>query len=142
MEVQVLADGGVTAPLNLPVLGDSAVGLISSHHYTETHASPQNEKFAKVYAEENAGRLPTYISVAAYDAMSAIYKAVEAQKGKLSTDKTMEILGNLQMESPRGPVKINPATRDITQNVYIRRVEKRGDRLVNVEIETLKDVAP
>lgn len=140
--MKVLADGGVTAPLNLPALGDDAVGVISSHHYTETHASPENDQFVKVFAQENGGRLPTYVAVAAYDAMRAIYKAVEAQQGKLNLEKTMEVLSNLEMKSPRGPIKISPETRDITQNVYIRKVEKRGDRFVNVEFETLEAVAP
>lgn len=141
-KVRVLADGGVTAPMNLPALGDDAVGLISSHHYTETHASPENDKFVESYAAVNDGRLPTYIAVGAYDALSAIYKVVEAQKGKLATNATLDLLRNLQMESPRGPIQIDPETRDITQNVYIRRVEKRDGRLVNVEFETLAAQAP
>ncbi len=140
--VKLLADGGVTSPTNLAALGDSAIGVITSHHYSEAHPSSENEKFVKVYAEENKGRLPTYISVAAYDAMRAIYKAVDEQKGKLELETTMRILSNLEMESPRGPIKINPANRDINQNIYIRRVERRGDKLVNVEFETLEAVAP
>jgi branched-chain amino acid transport system substrate-binding protein len=140
--VRVLADGGVTAPQNLAAMGDEALGVISSHHYTETHDSPENNAFVKVFAEENGGRLPTYIAVAAYDAMAAMYKVTQAQQGKLTLKTTMEQLSNLQLQSPRGPIQISPATRDITQNIYIRKVEKRGGRLVNVEIETLKAVTP
>lgn len=140
--VKVFADGGVTAPNNLPVMGDNAIGIISSHHYTETHASPLNDRFVKTFAEVNGGQLPTYISAGAYDALAAIYKAVQDQNGKPQLEKTMQILGGLQMESPRGPIRIDPATRDITQNVYIRRVEKRGGKLVNVEFETIPAVKP
>lgn len=140
--VKVFADGGVTAPNNLPVMGDNAIGIISSHHYTETHASPLNERFVKAFAEVNNGQLPTYISTGAYDALAAIYKAVQEQNGKPQLEKTMQILGSLQMESPRGAIQIDPATRDITQNVYIRRVEKRSGKLVNVEFETIPAVRP
>lgn len=140
--VKVLADGGVTAPHNLPIMGDNAVGMISSHHFTETHASPANERFVKAFAEVNDGALPTYISAGAYDAMAAIYKAVQEQDGKPQLEKSMQILGSLQLESPRGPIRIDPSTRDITQNVYVRRVEKRDGKLVNVEFETIPAVKP
>lgn len=140
--VKVMADGGVTSPTNLPIIGDNAIGMISSHHYTETHNSPVNERFVKAFAEVNNGALPTYISAGAYDAMAAIYKAVQDQNGKLTLEKTMEILANTKMESPRGPIQIDPSSRDVTQNVYIRRVEKRAGKLVNVEFETIPAVKP
>jgi branched-chain amino acid transport system substrate-binding protein len=140
--VKVMADGGVTAPTNLAIIGDNAIGMISSHHYTETHNSPVNDRFVKAFAEVNNGALPTYISAGAYDAMAAIYKAVQDQNGKLTIEKTMEILASTKMESPRGPIQIDPASRDVTQNVYIRRVEKRGGKLVNVEFETIPAVKP
>jgi branched-chain amino acid transport system substrate-binding protein len=141
-KVKVLADGGVTAPNNLPIMGDNAIGMISSHHYTETHASALNQQFVKAFAEVNGGALPTYISAGAYDGMAAIYKAVQAQNGKPTLEKTMEILGSLKMESPRGPLEIDPANRDVVQNVYIRRVERRDGKLVNVEFETIPAVKP
>ncbi|WP_439590646.1 ABC transporter substrate-binding protein [Hydrogenophaga sp.] len=141
-KVKILADGGITAPNNLPIVGDNALGIISSHHYTETHATPVNERFVKAFAEVNNGALPTYISAGAYDAMAAIYKAVQEQNGKPTLDRTMEILGNLKMESPRGPIQLDARSRDITQNVYIRRVERRGGQLVNVEFETIPAVKP
>lgn len=140
--VKVLADGGVTAPNNLPIIGDNAIGMISSHHYTETHDSPVNARFVKAFTEVNGGLLPTYISVGAYDAMAAIYQAVQDQNGKPALERTMQVLGGLKMESPRGPIQVDPQTRDITQNVYIRRVEKRGGKLVNVEFETIPAVKP
>jgi branched-chain amino acid transport system substrate-binding protein len=140
--VKLLADGGVTAPNNLPILGENAIGVISSHHYSEAHDSPLNRDFVKAYADVNGGALPTYTSVGAYDGMAAIYKAVQMQNGKLDPDRTMEILSNLKLESPRGAIEIDPKTRDVTQNVYIRRVERRGSDLVNVEFETIPSVKP
>jgi branched-chain amino acid transport system substrate-binding protein len=140
--VKLLADGGVTAPNNLPMLGEFAVGVISSHHYSEAHDSRINRNFVKAFGEVNGGALPTYISVGAYDGMAAIYKAVQAQNGKLDPARSLEILSNLKMESPRGPIEIDAKSRDVTQNVYIRRVERRGGNLVNVEFETIAAVKP
>ena len=79
---------------------------------------------------------PDFYSVATYDAMHAIYIATAAQNGKLNPDKTMEIFKGMKFESPRGPILIDPQTRDIVQNVYIRRVEKVNGRLQNTEIAT------
>lgn len=141
-KVKLLADGGVTTPNNLRVLGASALGLTSGHHYSEAHPSALNQQFVKAYGEVNGGDIPTYTAVGAYDGMVAIYKAVKEQNGKLNFDKTMEILGNLKMESPRGSIEINPKTRDVTQNVYVRRVEQRDGKLVNVEFETIANVGP
>lgn len=141
-KVKVLADGGITSPNNLPIVGDNAIGMVSSHHYTETHASPVNDQFVKTFSEVNNGALPTYISAGAYDALVAIYKVVQEQGGKPTLDRSMEILGNLKMESPRGPIQLDPKSRDIMQNVYIRRVERRDGKLVNVEFETIPAVKP
>lgn len=140
--VKVFADGGVTAPNNLPIMGENAIGLISSHHYTETHESTENQKFVKTFTEISNGQLPTYISVGAYDGMAAIYKAVQDQAGKPTLEGTMQSLKNLKLEGPRGPVAIDPSTRDVVQNVYIRRVERRDGKLVNVEVATVPTVKP
>jgi branched-chain amino acid transport system substrate-binding protein len=140
--VKILADGGVTAPNNLPILGENAIGVISSHHYSEAHDSPLNREFVKTFAEITGGQLPTYISAGAYDGMAAIYKAVQMQNGKLDPDRSVEIMSSLKLESPRGTIEIDPKTRDVTQNVYIRRVERRGNTLLNIEFETIPTVKP
>jgi branched-chain amino acid transport system substrate-binding protein len=83
---------------------------------------------------------PDFASVATYDVMQAIYKVVEAQKGNVDPDKTMQLVRGLKIESPRGPITIDPQTRDIVQNIYIRRVEKVDGKYQNTEIATYPNV--
>jgi branched-chain amino acid transport system substrate-binding protein len=125
-------------------LGDKVKGLVSSLHYSTAHPTAENKKFLKAFAEVTGNSIqPTFMAVAAYDGMAAIYEAVKRQNGNLADSaKTLEILSDLQFESPRGKIVIDPKTRDITQAVYIRRVESRGGKLENVEFETVSDVKP
>ena len=81
--------------------------------------------------------LPDFNAVAAYDAVNAIYKVVEAQKGAIDPDRTMELVRGMKFESPRGPIAIDPETRDIVQNVYIRRTQRRDGQLENIEFATI-----
>lgn len=125
-------------------LGDKVKGLVTSLHYSTAHPTAENKKFLKAFAEVTGGAIqPNFMSVAAYDGMAAIAEAAKRQNGNLSDGaKTLEILSSLQLESPRGKIVIDPATRDITQAVYIRRVETHGGKLENVEFETIPDVKP
>lgn len=125
-------------------LGDKVKGLVTSLHYSTAHATAENKKFLKAFGEVTGNAIqPNFMSVAAYDGMAAIYEAVKRQNGDLSDGaKTLDILSNLQFESPRGKVVIDPKTRDITQAVYIRRVETHNGKLENVEFETIPDVKP
>lgn len=125
-------------------MGDKVKGLVTSLHYSTAHPSAENKKFLKAFAEVTGNAIqPTFMSVAAYDGMAAIVEAVKRQNGDISDSaKTLEILSSLQMESPRGKIVIDPKTRDITQAVYIRRVENHEGRLENVEFETIPDVTP
>lgn len=125
-------------------LGDKVKGLVTSLHYSTAHPTAENKKFLKAFAEVTGGAIqPNFMSVAAYDGMAAIAEAAKRQNGNLSDGaKTFEILSSLQLESPRGKIVIDPATRDITQAVYIRRVETHGGKLENVEFETIPDVKP
>jgi branched-chain amino acid transport system substrate-binding protein len=125
-------------------LGDKVKGLVTSLHYSTAHATAENKKFLKAFGEVTGNAIqPNFMSVAAYDGMAAIYEAVKRQNGDLSDGaKTLDILSNLQFESPRGKIVIDPKTRDITQAVYIRRVETHNGKLENVEFETIPDVKP
>jgi branched-chain amino acid transport system substrate-binding protein len=80
------------------------------------------------------------MAVAAYDGMAAIYQVVEKLQGKVDGEAAMKVLEGFKRESPRGPIAIDPATRDIVQTVYLRRVERRGDHLFNVEFDRVPDV--
>lgn len=125
-------------------LGDKVKGLVTSLHYSTAHPSAENKKFMKAFAEVTGNAIqPNFMAVAAYDGMAALYEAIKRQNGDLADGaKTLDILSNLQLESPRGKIAIDPKTRDVTQTVYIRRVETHNGKLENVEFETVPDVKP
>jgi branched-chain amino acid transport system substrate-binding protein len=133
--IKIIATGDLVDDHELPAMGDAALGIVSTHHYSIAHDSPENKEFLKAYLDANgadAGQ-PNFMAVAAYDAMGAIYATVTKLEGKMDADRAMEILKNTSMTSPRGPIKIDPETRDIVQTVYVRRVEKVDGQLRNVE---------
>ena len=123
----------------LASMGDAALGIITVAHYDYTHDSKMNDAFVKAYNAEY-GRNPDFFSVGGYDGMHLIYAALEKANGKTYGDSLIAAAKGLKWESPRGPISIDPETRDIIQNVYIRRVEKVGGKLVNVEIATFDNV--
>ena len=123
----------------LASMGDAALGIITVAHYDYTHKSKMNDAFVKAYNAEY-GRNPDFFSVGGYDGMHLIYAALEKANGKTDGDSLIAAAKGLKWESPRGPISIDPETRDIIQNVYIRRVEKVGGKLVNVEIATFDNV--
>jgi branched-chain amino acid transport system substrate-binding protein len=142
IELVILGDD-IDEPV-FKALGDKVKGLVTSLHYSTAHPTAENKKFLKAFAEVTGNAIqPTFMSVAAYDGMAAIFEAVRRQNGDLADSaKTLQILSGLRFESPRGKIAIDPKTRDITQAVYIRRVETHEGRLENVEFETIADVAP
>lgn len=125
---------------NLPTdeeLNDAAMGAQTVFYYTAAADRPANKTFVSAFKKE-FGVSPEYISVAAWDAMDAIYYAIREQKGKVDSDRTMELLKSYRNpNSPRGPMFIDPETRDVVQNMYLREVRKVGGQLVNVETETV-----
>jgi branched-chain amino acid transport system substrate-binding protein len=95
-----------------------------------------NRDFVKAFEAQSGGMPPTFGGVGVYDAFQAMYKVIAAQNGQVDPDKTMALVKQLKFESPRGPIAIDPDTRDIVQNVYIRRTELKNGQLVNTEIDT------
>ena len=121
---------------DLQKFGDAALDLITAFHYSAAHDSDENRAFAKAMKEQADDALLNYASVGAYDGMHLIHKMVEATDGKKDGDKAIEAIKGYEWESPRGPAKIDPDTRHITQNVYLRKVERGADgKLQNTEIE-------
>lgn len=120
---------------DLQKFGDAALGLKTAFHYSAAHDSDANREFKKAMKAQAADALENYASVGAYDGMHIIHKMVEATDGKKDGDKAIEAIKGYEWESPRGPAMIDPETRHITQNVYLREVERDGDILVNTEIE-------
>jgi branched-chain amino acid transport system substrate-binding protein len=130
-----------TNELELPVLGDDALGIYTSQNYSAAHNSKLNrEVSADMHASNPAIPSPDFYTVATYDALQAIYKVTAAQNGVIDPDKTMAIVRGMRFESPRGPIEISPVTRDIIQNIYIRRIDKVNGVLQNTEIAVYPQV--
>ena len=140
--IKLIGPGDITTDEELPNMGDVPLGVITMFHYSAAGDRPANKAFVESYKKEyGANAWPNFISVGAWDAMQAIFDAVRAQGGKLDPDKTMEFLkGWKNPNSPRGPISIDPATRDIVQNEYVREVRRVGGVLANVELETIPAV--
>jgi branched-chain amino acid transport system substrate-binding protein len=139
--IKAIATGDITDDHVLNAMGDAALGMITTFHYSVAHDSPENKAFLKAYSEvaPNAGRA-NFMTVGAYDGMGAIYEVVKKLNGKIDADKAMEILKGYKTTSPRGPILIDPATRDIVQTIYVRRVEKRNGELWNIEFDKFENV--
>ncbi len=139
MGIRILASGDALEEDALPQMGDEPNGVISSLNYSAVHDSKFNRDFVAAFhaADPSKTLEPNFFAVAAYDCMSAIDKAVAAQKGTLDPDKTMAIWSGLKIESPRGPIEIDASTRDITQNMYMRKVTKQGPKYQDVEFSTI-----
>ena len=131
-----LATGDLVDEAILPVEGDSALGITTTFDYSAKHDSAMNRDFVKNFKiAYGSDQEPSFMAVQAYDAITAAYKVLDAQKGVIDPDKTMDLLKGMKWESPRGPVMIDPATRDLVQNVYFRKVERRKTGLGNYEFD-------
>ena len=138
--IKELGTGDMTDEDSLAAMGDSALGMITAFHYSENHDSPENKKFVAAYKKAYPKDRPNFMSVGGYDGMHLIYQALEKTKGDASAEAFMKAVKGMKWESPRGPVQIDPQTRDVVQNEYIRKLEKVDGGLQNVEFYTFKDV--
>jgi len=140
--IKLIATGDVTDDDQLADMGDVALGVVNSHHYSAAHPSATNKKFVEAFQAANKGMRPNFMAVGGYDGMRVIYKALEATKGA-GGDALLAAMKGQIFESPRGPVLIDGQTRDIVQDVYIRKVERvpaMGNGLYNVEFDVIKAV--
>jgi branched-chain amino acid transport system substrate-binding protein len=137
--INVVAPQDLLPDEELPRMGDTPLGLITSGTYSADAKRPANEAFLAAWKREYGDKsIPDFFSVDAWDGMAAIYGLVKETKGSFTADQAMAFLSHWKdPDSPRGPIMIDPETRDIVQNVYVRRVEKQDGRLVNVEIATI-----
>ncbi|MFT4265705.1 MAG: ABC transporter substrate-binding protein [Xenophilus sp.] len=138
--IKLIGDGGVTDDDLLNDMGDVALGTVTSFHYSAAHDSALNKQFVKTFTAANNGMRPNFMAVGGYDGMALIYKAVEATQGKGQGESLVNAMKGQSFESPRGPIAIDAQTRDIIQNVYIRRVERKDGQLWNAEIDAVKAV--
>lgn len=138
--IKLIGTGDIDDETTLQGLGDAALGVITSHPYSAAHDSELNRKFIDELHKLHPDAVANFASMGAYDGMTVLYKMIEAA-GAGNPDKAMKAVIGMSWESPRGPVTLDPATRTITQNMYIREIAKGPDgKLENKEIETIKDV--
>ena len=138
-KVKVMGQGELTYEEALKSMGDAGLGLITAFHYDYNHQSPKNKAFVTAYNAEFK-RNPDMFSVGGYDGMHLIYEALKKTKGNTDSEALIAAAKGMAWESPRGPMSIDPETRDVVQTVYIRRVEKVGGALVNVEFDKIENV--
>jgi branched-chain amino acid transport system substrate-binding protein len=136
---KILGQGEITFEEALKSMGDDAIGIVTTAIYDYSHRSPMNQEFVVAF-NKSFSRNPDIYSIGGYDGMHLIYAALEKTKGKTDGQDLIDAAKGMAWESPRGPVSVDPDTRDIVQTVYIRRVEKVDGRLVNVEIDKIPDV--
>lgn len=143
--VKLIGTGDVTDDDILDSMGPPALGTITSFHYSAAHPSPENKAFVAAFAKANNGQRPNFMGVGGYDGMHLIYETLKKTNGATDGDKFLAAAKGMQWVSPRGPVKIEPDTRDITQTIYLRKVETVDGKLYNVEfaeMPAVKDPPP
>jgi branched-chain amino acid transport system substrate-binding protein len=138
-KMKILGQGEITDERSLKNMGDAALGVITALHYDYNHESTLNREFVNAYNAAYA-RNPDIYSIGGYDGMHLIYETLKKTAGNTDAEALIAAAKGMQWESPRGPISIDPETRDIIQTVYIRRVEKVGGELRNVEFEKFDNV--
>lgn len=141
-KVKILGTGEVTDDSALKNMGDSAIGIITAWTYDHNLKNKLNQEFVAAYKKEFGGDNPNFFSAGGYDGMTLIYEGLKKTKGDADADKLIGAIKGTKWTSPRGPMMIDPETRDVVETIYIRRVEKVGGKLVNVDfakVENVKD---
>lgn len=137
--IKLIGTGDVTDDDIINGYGDAALGAITAHHYSAAHPSPKNKAFVEAFKKASNMR-PNFMGVAGYDGMHLIYEAIKKTGGATDGTKLMDAMKGTAWESPRGPVSIDPETREIVLNMYVRKVEKIDGELYNVEFSTFEGV--
>jgi len=138
--IRKLGPGDMTDEATLSALGDAALGMVTTFHYSEAHDSPQNKAFVKAFYKAYPDERPNFMAVAGYDGMHMIYKALEKTDGDASAETFLQAVKGMSWMSPRGQVTIDPDTRDIINNEYVRKLEDVDGKLQNVEFAVYKAV--
>jgi branched-chain amino acid transport system substrate-binding protein len=139
--IRLIGPGDITQDTKLQDMGDAAVGLTTMHHYSADYDSPENQAFVKAWkAAYGADSTPDFMGVAGWDGMAAIAHVVKTLDGKVEAEAAMNALKGWTFNSPRGPIQIDPETRDIVQDEHVHQVVKEGGRLKIKVIETIPQV--
>ena len=137
--IKVIGPGDVMDDDLLNGMGEAALGTVTAHMYSAAHPSQANKDFVAAYKKAFNSR-PGFVAVGGYDGIHLIYEALKKTGGKADGDSLVAAMKGMAWESPRGPISIDPETRDIVQNIYIRKVEKVDHELYNVEFQTFDAV--
>jgi len=137
--IKLIATGDLTDEDVLDAIGEPALGVINSFHYAEAHKSPENKAYVEAYYKAYPKQRPNFMSVAGYDGMHLIAETLKKTGGNADGDTFIAAARGMKWTSPRGPISIDPATRDIVQTIYIRKVERVGTKLQNVEFDQVPD---
>lgn len=136
--IKLIGPGDITQDTELPNMGDVPIGVVTMHHYSEAADRPANKKFVADWKKAYGPNSGTdFLAVQGWDSMAAIYHVIEKTKGKINGKSFIAAIKGWKYDSPRGPIMIDPKTRDIVDNIYLRKVEKVNGKLANVEIDTL-----
>jgi branched-chain amino acid transport system substrate-binding protein len=138
--IRLIGPGDITDDNDLPGMSDAMIGVVTAGLYSASHDSPMNREYVAGIKKGNDGLRANFISVGGYDGMHLIYEALKKIDGRSDGDSLVSAMKGMKWESPRGPISIDPETRDIIQNIYIRKVEKIGGALYNTEISTFEAV--
>lgn len=138
--VRLLVTGDVTDDDLLPAMGDAALGAVSAHYYSAAHPSPENQAYVEAFKKANNGMRPNFMSVGGWDGLHLVYEVLKKTGGKIDGPSFIEAAKGMSWTSPRGPMSIDPETRDVVQDIYIRKVERVNGELYNVEFDSVKAV--
>ena len=139
-KIKVMGTGEVTDEAAVRSMGDAALGIITGWHYDSNHDSALNKKFVSEFVGLSGGVNPNFLAVGGYDGIHLIFEVLKKTGGKADGESFIAAAKGMAWESPRGPISIDPETRDIIQTIYMRRVEKVGGKLVNVEFDKIENV--
>jgi branched-chain amino acid transport system substrate-binding protein len=138
--IRLICTGDVLDDDLMASIGPASNGVVSSHHYSAAHPSPENKVFVEAFQKANKGMRPNFHGVGAYDGMHLLYAALKKTNGNSDGTKLVEAMKGMSWTSVRGPVTIDPATRDIVQTVYIRKAEQVNGAMYNVEFDKVEKV--
>jgi branched-chain amino acid transport system substrate-binding protein len=136
--IKLIGPGDITTDAELPNMGDVPLGVVTVHHYSAAATRPENVQFVKTYQEMfGKDAIPDFLVEQGYTGMAAIYHAIEKTNGKITADSFIDAVKGWKYNAPRGPIMIDPDTRDIVDNQYVRVVEKKDGKLFNIEKDTI-----
>ena len=138
--IKLFGAGDLTDDDLLNAMGDVVIGTETAYFYSASHSSERNKTFVEAFKKANSGMRPNFFGVSGYDGMHAIYEALKETGGSTDGDAMVGAMKGMTWESPRGPITIDPETRDIIQDIYVRRVEKHDGELWNTEFATIAKV--